>query len=75
MSSRQNRLLWNPHGCEDRVFDFNWQEYLLAAFLSAVPASLAWWGYSVGNDMFLYLCSGIALAPWTAVLAMKLKWV
>lgn len=50
-------------------------QYVLAVFLTITPALLAWSGYQTGNDMLLILGCLVALAPATALVALKLKWL
>lgn len=45
----------------------------LILVISALPASVAWWGFHAGNDFLLYLFGLISFAPLTAFVAMKTK--
>ncbi len=47
---------------------------IIAVFiLTAVPASMAWWGFQSGNEFFSTAFGLVALAPVTALAAMKMK--
>ncbi len=64
-----------PSQISNRIEEDEIMKFLFAAFLTVPPALLALHGYLTGND-FLFMIGGlVALAPATALAALKLKWV
>jgi hypothetical protein len=50
-------------------------KFVLAAGLTVFPALLALHGHQTGNDFLFMIGCLVALAPATALAALKLKWV